>query len=65
MIPANSFRLEWLTSVATCFPRLVVALALIPEAIDFSLIAGVVPKVGLCASLFIALVIPLTGAVPQ
>lgn len=39
----------------------VVALALIPEAIGFSVIAGVDPKVGLYASVVIACVIALTG----
>jgi SulP family sulfate permease len=38
------------TSAATCLAGLVVALALIPEAIAFSIIAGVDPKVGLYAS---------------
>ena len=40
---------------------LVVALALIPEAISFSIIAGVDPKVGLYASFSIAIVISFTG----
>ena len=40
---------------------LVVALALIPEAISFSIIAGVDPKVGLYASFSIAIIISLTG----
>ena len=40
---------------------LVVALALIPEAISFSIIAGVDPKVGLYASFSIAIVIAMTG----
>jgi sulfate permease, SulP family len=40
---------------------LVVALALIPEAIGFSVIAGVDPKVGLYASVVIACVIAFTG----
>jgi SulP family sulfate permease len=43
---------------------LVVALALIPEAIAFSIIAGVDPKVGLYASFCIALVIAFTGGRP-
>ena len=43
---------------------LVVALALIPEAIAFSLIAGVDPKVGLYASFCIAVVIAFTGGRP-
>lgn len=40
---------------------LVVALALIPEAISFSIIAGVDPKVGLYASFSMAIVIAMTG----
>ncbi len=43
---------------------LVVALALIPEAISFSLIAGVDPKVGLYASFSIAILIAFTGGRP-
>ena len=43
---------------------LVVALALIPEAIAFSIIAGVVPKVGLYASFCIAVVIAFVGGRP-
>src|SRR3954451_5270864 len=39
----------------------VVALALIPEAIGFSVVAGVDPKVGLYASVVIACVIAFTG----
>ncbi len=43
---------------------LVVALALIPEAIAFSAIAGVDPKVGLYASFCIAVVIAFVGGRP-
>jgi len=43
---------------------LVVALALIPEAISFSIIAGVDPKVGLYASFSIAIIVSLTGGRP-
>jgi SulP family sulfate permease len=43
---------------------IVVALALIPEAIAFSIIAGVDPKVGLYASFCIAIVIAFTGGRP-
>nr|MBP8008463.1 SulP family inorganic anion transporter [Thiopseudomonas sp.] len=43
---------------------LVVALALIPEAIAFSVIAGVDPKVGLYASFCIAIVIAFVGGRP-
>ncbi len=45
----------WLGSPwADTLSGLVVALALIPEAIGFSVIAGVDPKVGLYASVVIA-----------
>ncbi len=43
---------------------LVVALALIPEAIAFSIIAGVDPKVGLYASFSIAVIVAITGGRP-
>jgi SulP family sulfate permease len=41
-----------------------VALALIPEAIAFSIIAGVDPKVGLYASFSIAVITAITGGRP-
>jgi len=43
---------------------LVVAIALIPEAIAFSLIAGVDPRVGLFSSFVMAVVIAFTGGRP-
>src|SRR5689334_18104052 len=43
---------------------LVVALALIPEAISFSIIAGVDPRVGLFASSTMAVTIAVTGGRP-
>lgn len=43
---------------------IVVALALIPEAIAFSIIAGVDPKVGLYASFCIAVIIAIVGGRP-
>lgn len=43
---------------------IVVALALIPEAIAFSIIAGVDPKVGLYASFSIAVIVAFTGGRP-
>jgi len=43
---------------------MVVALALIPEAIAFSIIAGVDPKVGLYASFCIAVVTAFAGGRP-
>lgn len=55
-------RSAWLTDPRTnLLSGLVVALALIPEAISFSIIAGVDPKVGLYASFSIAIIISLTG----
>ena len=43
---------------------LVVALALIPEAISFSILAGVDPRVGLFSSFVMAVVIAVTGGRP-
>jgi SulP family sulfate permease len=60
-----SFRREWLSNPrADILSGIVVALALIPEAIGFSVIAGVDPKVGLYASVVIACVIAFTGGRP-
>jgi SulP family sulfate permease len=56
---------EWFSNVrADLLAGLVVALALIPEAIAFSIIAGVDPKVGLYASFCIAVVIAFVGGRP-
>lgn len=61
----NSFHQDWLANVRNdLLAGLVVALALIPEAIAFSIIAGVDPKVGLYASFCIAVVIAFTGGRP-
>jgi SulP family sulfate permease len=49
---------------ATSWPGIVVALALIPKAIGFSIIAGVDPRVGLHASVAIAMTIALIGGRP-
>ncbi len=58
-------RAEWFPNVrADILAGTVVALALIPEAIAFSIIAGVDPKVGLYASFCIAVVIAFTGGRP-
>ncbi|MGB0111747.1 MAG: SulP family inorganic anion transporter [Ilumatobacteraceae bacterium] len=58
-------RSEWLTDPKTnLLAGLVVALALIPEAISFSIIAGVDPKVGLYASFSIAIIISFSGGRP-
>lgn len=57
-----SKRTEWFGNVrADILAGIVVALALIPEAIAFSIIAGVDPKVGLFASFAIATVTAFTG----
>ncbi len=56
---------EWFSNVkGDLLAGLVVALALIPEAIAFSLIAGVDPKVGLYASFCIAVVTAFFGGRP-
>ncbi len=60
-----SLRQDWLGNVrGDLLAGLVVALALIPEAIAFSIIAGVDPRVGLYASFCIAVVIAFTGGRP-
>ncbi|WP_019672139.1 SulP family inorganic anion transporter [Psychrobacter lutiphocae] len=61
----NTIRDEWFSNVrGDVLSGLVVALALIPEAIAFSIIAGVDPKVGLYASFCIAVVISFVGGRP-
>lgn len=56
---------DWLSNPrAEILAGIVVALALIPEAIGFSIIAGVDPRVGLYASVAIAIVISFTGGRP-
>ena len=61
----NTIRQEWFSNIRSdLLAGLVVALALIPEAIAFSIIAGVDPKVGLYASFCIAVVIAFTGGRP-
>lgn len=61
----DSFRSSWLAEPKTnLLSGLVVALALIPEAISFSIIAGVDPKVGLYASFSIAIIISIAGGRP-
>lgn len=53
---------DWLGNVrGDVLSGLVVALALIPEAIAFSIIAGVDPKVGLYASFCIAVITAIVG----
>ena len=61
----DNVRDEWFSNVhGDILSGLVVALALIPEAIAFSIIAGVDPKVGLYASFCIAVVISFVGGRP-
>jgi SulP family sulfate permease len=61
----NQFRRDWLSNIrGDVLAGIVVALALIPEAIGFSIIAGVDPKVGLYASFSIAVIISITGGRP-
>ena len=61
----HSSKKDWLGNLrGDTLSGLVVALALIPEAIAFSIIAGVDPKVGLYASFCIAVVIAFVGGRP-
>ncbi len=63
-----TYRRQWLADGAAArrdiLAGIVVALALIPEAIGFSIIAGVDPRVGLYASVAIAITIALIGGRP-
>ena len=61
----HSTKADWLGNVrGDVLAGLVVALALIPEAIAFSIIAGVDPKIGLYASFCIAVIIAFVGGRP-
>ncbi|MFN3905708.1 MAG: SulP family inorganic anion transporter [Acinetobacter junii] len=61
----SNVREQWFSNIrADVLAGLVVGLALIPEAIAFSIIAGVDPKVGLYASFCIAVVISFVGGRP-
>lgn len=61
----QQYRHEWFSNIrGDLLSGTVVALALIPEAIAFSIIAGVDPKVGLYASFCIAVVIAIVGGRP-
>lgn len=61
----NSIKQDWFSNIkGDTLAGTVVALALIPEAIAFSIIAGVDPKVGLYASFCIAVVISFVGGRP-
>ena len=66
-IPSR-FRTEWFTGAGDArrdiLAGIVVSLALIPEAIGFSIISGVDPRVGLYASVAIAIVIAFLGGRP-
>ncbi|GHC21163.1 sodium-independent anion transporter [Gemmobacter nanjingensis] len=65
MFSPQTYRAEWFGNIrADVLSGIVVALALIPEAIAFSIIAGVDPKVGLYASFSIAVLTALTGGRP-
>jgi SulP family sulfate permease len=64
----SRYRTEWFRDAGTAkrdvLAGIVVGLALIPEAIGFSIIAGVDPKVGLYASFSIAVITALVGGRP-
>jgi SulP family sulfate permease len=61
----RSIRQDWFSNLrGDTLAGIVVALALIPEAIAFSIIAGVDPKVGLYASFCIAVVTAFVGGRP-
>ena len=64
-VSLSSYHQQWFTDGASLrreiLAGIVVALALIPEAIGFSIIAGVDPRVGLYASVAIAMVVAFTG----
>ena len=65
MISRDDYIKQWFGNVrGDLLSGLVVALALIPEAIAFSIIAGVDPKVGLYASFAIAVVAAIAGGRP-
>lgn len=61
----DTYKRQWIGNIrGDLLSGLVVALALIPEAIAFSIIAGVDPKVGLYASFSIAVVTAIAGGRP-
>ncbi|MGQ7793819.1 SulP family inorganic anion transporter [Faunimonas sp. B44] len=65
MISFDAYRSQWLGNIrGDLLSGIVVALALIPEAIAFSIIAGVDPKVGLYASFSIAVITAIAGGRP-
>ncbi|MEM7522012.1 MAG: SulP family inorganic anion transporter [Pseudomonadota bacterium] len=65
MIDFALYKRQWTSNIrGDLLSGLVVALALIPEAIAFSIIAGVDPKIGLYASFSIAVICAITGGRP-
>ncbi len=61
----SAYKREWFSNIrGDILSGIVVALALIPEAIGFSVIAGVDPKIGLFASVAIACVSAIVGGRP-
>jgi len=68
MTALSNFRTQWFVDATQArrdmLAGVVVALALIPEAIGFSIISGVDPRVGLYASVAIAITIALLGGRP-
>ncbi|MCX4188100.1 SulP family inorganic anion transporter [Methylophaga sp. OBS4] len=61
----QNWKNDWFSNIrGDLLAGTVVALALIPEAIAFSIIAGVDPKVGLYASFCIAVIVAFTGGRP-
>jgi sulfate permease, SulP family len=65
LMKSHTWREEWFSNVRPdVLAGIVVALALIPEALAFSIIAGVDPKVGLYAAFSIAVVSAIAGGRP-
>lgn len=63
--PFTNLRAQWFGNIrGDVLASIVVALALIPEAIAFSIIAGVDPKIGLYASFSIAVITAIVGGRP-
>ncbi|GEN23389.1 sodium-independent anion transporter [Halomonas cupida] len=61
----RSIKQDWFSNIkGDALSGIVVALALIPEAIAFSIIAGVDPKIGLYASFSMAVIIAFAGGRP-
>lgn len=61
----DSIKRDWFSNIkGDLLAGIVVALALIPEAIAFSIIAGVDPKIGLYASFSMAVIIAFAGGRP-